>query len=106
MEQLDAALDAAEASTKIRKAAHDFRILCSTLKIIVWRHHKRGILSVLMSLEEKELVEYVKKVANLGYSLTTLQLRLKVVEMIQCRPIPCAGSMPGWSWAKWFRIRH
>ena len=39
MEQLDAALDAAEASTKIRKAAHDFRILCSTLKIIVWRHH-------------------------------------------------------------------
>ena len=50
-----------------------------------------------MSLEEKELVEYVKKVANLGYSLTTLQLQLKVVEMIQCRPIPWAGSMPGWS---------
>jgi hypothetical protein len=46
--------------------------------------------SVLMLKEERELVEYVKKVVNFGYPLTLLQLRLKVVEMIQCQPIPWA----------------
>lgn len=74
-----------KSGTKIRMVAHDFGILCSTLKII-WltpsHDKKRGMPSVLTLKEERELVEYVKKMANLGYPSTFFQLWLKVVEMI------------------------
>ena len=97
-----------KAGTKIRIATHVFEILYSTLKIVcvatAWQ--KRGMPSVLTLKEERELVEYVKKVANLGYPSTLLQLRLKVVDIFQCQPIPWAGSKPGWSWVKWFQIRY
>jgi hypothetical protein len=43
---------------------------------------------------------------QLGFSLTILQLKLKVALMTQGRDTPFTNRIPGTGWLRWFRKRH
>ena len=56
--------------------------------------------------EESLLVEYMFKMATLGYPLTLGQLKLKVAMIVQERPNPFTDGILGKSWLFGFRQRH
>jgi hypothetical protein len=60
----------------------------------------------LSAREEAELVEYILKMQDLGWPMTTGLLRLKVAQICQDRPHPFTHGIPGQGWLRWFRRRH
>jgi hypothetical protein len=61
---------------------------------------------VLSVAKEAQLVDYVLKMAELGYPLSLGQLKIKVAELVQFRPTTFTAGVPGGSWVKWFGRRH
>ena len=56
--------------------------------------------------EEQLLVDWMLKMANLGYHVNMGELKAKVFELIQTRPMPFTNGIPRASWVKWFRQCH
>ena len=67
---------------------------------------KRRPQPVLNTEEGQALESYILSMADLGYPLTTDQLRLKVALLPQERPTPFANGIPGRGWLRWFKSRH
>jgi hypothetical protein len=106
---LKAALRVVDAGCKVREVAKYFDIPASSLSDHVYDKtlgRKRGRPGVLTTDEEGLFVEYMLKMAALGYPLTLGQLKLKVGTMVQERANPFTNGIPGKSWIYWFRRRH
>jgi len=56
--------------------------------------------------EERELVDYILKMQNLGFPLSIRQLREKVGILIQTRITPFKDGVPRQGWIKYFKKRH
>jgi hypothetical protein len=68
---------------------------------------KRGKNSVLTESEERKLVTYLHDMANQGFPLTWLQLKIKITSLVQGgRETPFKDGIPGNGWVRWFRKRH
>jgi hypothetical protein len=72
-------------------------------KIVGRKRGRPGLLSVA---KEALLVEYMLKMATLGYPLTLGQLKMKVATLVQERTNPFTKGIPGKSWLYWFHRRH
>jgi hypothetical protein len=108
-ESLKAAIRAVEEGCKIREVARHFDIPASSLADHVHGRtltRKRGRGGVLTDVEEHLLVDWMLKMANLGYPVNMGELKAKVFELTQTRPTPFTDGIPGSSWVKWFRRRH
>jgi hypothetical protein len=51
-------------------------------------------------------VDYMMKMANLGYPLSMADVKIKVAEIVQERPKPFTDGIPSVSWVFWFRRRY
>jgi hypothetical protein len=108
--QLHRAKRAVDRGARITSAADFYGIPRSTLRSHVQGitlGRKRGKTSVLTPSEEKKLVTYLHDMANRGFPLTWLQLKLKVASLVQDgRETPFKDGVPGNGWVRWFRKRH
>jgi hypothetical protein len=102
-------VQAMEVGESLRSAARFFGIPPTSL----WDHiygrslgRKRGRQGILSAREEAELVEYILKMQDLGWPMTTGLLRLKVAQICQDRSNPFTHGIPGQGWLRWFRRRH
>jgi hypothetical protein len=98
-----------EEGYKIREVARHFDIPTSSLADHVHGRtltRKRGRREVLTDAKEQLLVDWMLKMANLGYPVNMGKLKAKVFELTQTRPTPFTDGIPGSSWMKWFRRRH
>lgn len=92
-------------------SAIDFcEISCSTLRSHVQGitlDRKKGKASVLIPLEEGKLVTYLHEMINCEFSLTWLQLKIKVVSLVQdgCET-PFKDGIFGNGWIWWFLNMH
>lgn len=79
-------MEATNADEKVMIASAHFEIPISILQCHLFgkiRSRKRKNNDVLNSNEEKQLVDFVLRMAKIGHPLTLRQLKLKVVEIIQ-----------------------
>ena len=67
---------------------------------------KMGLKMVLSMPEEKELVDYIYLMLDWDYQMTPIQLKNKVVEIVQERITLFKDGVFGESWIRWFRTRH
>ena len=67
---------------------------------------KRGVATMLSPAEEQQLVDYILAMQDLGFLVSTLQIRLKVGFITQGKDTPFTNEIPGPSWLWWFRRRH
>lgn len=68
---------------------------------------KRGKTSILTPSEEAKLVAYLHEMANRGFPLIWLQLKIKVVSLVQDgRETPFKNGVLRNGWIRWFRKRH
>jgi len=63
-------------------------------------------MGVLTDEEEKELVEYLMKMQQLGFPYTISQSREKVGILTQARVTSFKDGIPSLGWVKCFKIRH
>lgn len=108
-EELKQAMDAVGDGTSMRKASQEFSIPYSTLR--EWSYgartsRKRGAPAVLNPAEERQLVDYLVNMCELGYGLTPITLKLKVYEITRGRWTPFRNGVPGKGWMKWWKKRH
>ena len=85
MPTLKVALRAIDAGCKIQEATRYFDIPTSSLSDHVYGKivdRKRGRPGILSATEEALLVEYMLKMATLGYPLTLGQLKMKVATLV------------------------
>ena len=93
----------------MRKASQEFNIPYSTLRewcYGVRTSRKRGTSAVLNPTEERQLVDYLVNMCELGYGLTPIALKLKVYEITRGRWTPFRNGVPGKGWMKWWKRRH
>ena len=108
--QLQHAKCLVDKGARITSAVDYYGIPRSTLRlhihgIILGR--KRGKSSVLIKSEERKLVTYLHDMANQGFLLTWLQLKIKVANLVQDgRETPFKDGIPNNGWVRWFRKRH
>jgi hypothetical protein len=109
-DQLQRAKRAIDKGARITSAADYYGIPRSTLRSHVHGitlGRKRGKSSVLTESKERKLVTYLHDMANRGFPLTWLQLKLKVASLVQDgRETPFKDGVPGSGWVRWFRKRH
>jgi hypothetical protein len=110
-QQLEKALSAiTDDGLKIGEASRVYNIPATSLRNHLWgttngRH--RGICPTLKHDEEQKLVEFIFKMQEIGYPLTTTDLRVKVAQATQARQTPwSATGLPGSGWLRSFRKRH
>ena len=63
---------------------------------------KRGATLVLTQVEEQQLVEYIIAMQDLGFPLSILQFKLKVVIITQGKDILFTNGIPSPSSLRWF----
>ena len=64
---------------------------------------RRGPVIVMTEEEEDELVDWCKKMAQLGHRLQLIQLKSTVAQICQGRPNPFKDGFPGKSWWSGFK---
>jgi len=69
-------------------------------------YKRRGRKVVLTEDEEKELVDYVTNMQEIGYPLMIRHLREKVKILTQTQVTPFMNGVPSAGWVKYFRRRH
>lgn len=102
-------MDAVGDGAGMRKASQEFNIPYSTLRewcYGVRTSRKRGTSAVLNPTEERQLVDYLVNMCELGYGLTPIALKLKVYEITRGRWTPFRNGVPGKGWMKWWKRRH
>jgi hypothetical protein len=108
--QLHRAKQDVDRGARITSAVDFYGIPCTTLRSHVQSitlGRKRGKTSVLTPSEEKKLVTYLHDMANCGFPLTWLQLKLKVASLVQDgHETPFKDGVPGNGWIRWFHKRH
>jgi hypothetical protein len=67
---------------------------------------KMGLASVLIEEEDVIVITWVLGLQECGLSITLQQLKTKVTELIQIRPIPFKHGVPGKTWWYWFNQKH
>lgn len=70
------------------------------------RSRRRGVEGVLTAEEEKELVEYLVKMCDMGFGLSPSALKMKVYEITKNRWTPFRDGILGGGWMRWFRHCH
>jgi hypothetical protein len=95
---------------KVRTAARSFGIPLTSLRDHLYGKvvgRKRDSQTILKEEEEQKLLKYLFKMQDLGHSLTSGQLRLKVALATQTRETPWSTvGIPGKSWLRSFKLRH
>jgi hypothetical protein len=105
---LQTALKALNHGYELRLVARFFGIPPSSLldhangRTLTQKRRKGGVLTE----EEARLVDYMMKMANLGYPLSMADVKIKVAEIVQERPKPFTDGIPSVSWVFWFRRRY
>ena len=70
------------------------------------RSRKMGPKGVLTDEEEFALCEFIQEMREIGHSLTSTQVKIKVEQMIQQKITSFKEGIPRPSWWKWFKHRH
>lgn len=108
-EQLRCAMAAVDDGKTMKKAAEENNIPYSSFRDHCYgktRSRRRGVQGVLTPEEEKELVDYLVKMCDLGFGLSPSALKMKVYEITKNRFTPFRDGIPGGGWMRWFRHRH
>ena len=106
---IQATIQAVDDDMYIRKASLVYKIPHTTL--IDWltrktRIRKRGREGTLIVEEKRLIVDQICKCQDLRWPLANLDLRLKVVEITQTRPMSFRQVIPGFGWLKWWKHHH
>ena len=108
-EQLRRAMAAVDNGKSMKKAAAENNIPYSSFRDHCYgktRSRRRGVEGVLTAEEEKELVDYLVKMCDMGFGLSPSALKMKVYEITKSRWTPFRDGIPGGGWMRWFRHRH
>ena len=108
-EQLRRAMAAVDNGKSMKKAAEENNIPYSSFRDHCYgktRSRRRGVSGVLTPEEEKELVDYLVKMCDMGFGLSPSALKMKVYEITKSRWTPFRDGIPGGGWMRWFRHRH
>lgn len=109
MEQLDVALEAVEANTKIKMVGSwfwDSLLYIEESLFGATTSHKRGRWVSSHWRRRRSLWWTSKQLQFLDTPWYSCNFILKEAEMILCQPTPWAGGLLGWSWVKWCWIWH
>lgn len=67
---------------------------------------RKGVTTILNTAEESAVVEWVKKLQQLGHPITQSALRIKVAEICQFRETPFVNGIPGKGWLRCWKRQH